>query len=112
MKRSTGALVVVAVAAVPRLLVLQRERETILEEFVDKSDRFATTLVDHGTFGFLPDVPSAYTQPLYGWFLAALYLPFGRDWLAVGIAQVVVAVATALVVFEIGSRMPPGGGGG
>ena len=105
MKRSTGALVVVAAAALPRLLVLTRERETILEEFVDKSDRFATTLVDHGTFGFLPDVPSAYTQPLYGWFLAGLYLPFGRSWLAVGIAQVVVAVATALVVFEIGSRL-------
>jgi 4-amino-4-deoxy-L-arabinose transferase-like glycosyltransferase len=105
MKRSTGALVVVAAAAVPRLLVLMRERETILEAFVDKSDRFATTLVEHGTFGFLPDVPSAYTQPLYGWFLAALYFPFGRSWLAVGIAQVVVAVATALVVFEIGARL-------
>ena len=105
MKRSTGALVVVAAAALPRLLVLTRERETILEEFVDKSDRFATTLVDHGTFGFLAGVPSAYTQPLYGWFLAGLYFPFGRSWLAVGIAQVVVAVATALVVFEIGSRL-------
>jgi hypothetical protein len=105
MKRSTGAVVVVIVAALPRLLVLMRERETILEAFVDKSDRFATTLVDHGTFGFLAGVPSAYTQPLYGWFLAAIYFPFGRSWLAVGIAQVVVAVATALVVFEIGTRL-------
>jgi hypothetical protein len=102
MRRSLPVLVVIAAAALPRLLVLARERETILEEFVDKSDRFATTLVDHGTFGFLPDVPSAYTQPLYGWFLAGLYLPFGRSWLAVGLAQIVVAVATALVVFEIG----------
>ncbi len=105
MKRSTGAVIVVVAAALPRLLVLVRERETILDEFVDKSDRFATTLVDHGTFGFLAGVPSAYTQPLYGWFLAGLYYPFGRSWLAVGIAQVVVAVATALVVFEIGSRL-------
>ena len=105
MKRSTGAVIVVVAAALPRLLVLMRERETILDEFVDKSDRFATTLVDHGTFGFLAGVPSAYTQPLYGWFLAGLYYPFGRSWLAVGIAQVVVAVATALVVFEIGSRL-------
>jgi len=79
MKRSTAAVIVVVVAAVPRLLVLARERETILEEFVDKSDRFATTLVDHGTFGFLPGVPSAYTQPLYRWFLAGLYWPFGRS---------------------------------
>ena len=105
MRRSTAALVVVLVAAAPRVLVLARERETILEEFVDKSDRFATTLVDHGTFGFLAGAPSAYTQPLYGWFLAGIYLPFGRSWLAVGIAQIVVAVLTALVVFEIGSRL-------
>src|SRR6185503_7482263 len=105
MKRSTAAVIVVVVAAVPRLLVLARERETILEEFVDKSDRFATTLVDHGTFGFLPGVPSAYTQPLYGWFLAGIYLPFGRSWIAVGLAQVSVAVATALVVFAIGTRL-------
>jgi 4-amino-4-deoxy-L-arabinose transferase-like glycosyltransferase len=105
MKRSTAALIVVIVAAVPRLLVLARERETILEEFVDKSDRFATTLVDHGTFGFLPGVPSAYTQPLYGWFLAGIYLPFGRSWLAIGLAQIAVAVATALVVFAIGTRL-------
>src|SRR6476619_6052235 len=105
MKRSTAAAAVVVVASLPRLLVLMRERDTILVEFVDKSDRFATTLVDHGTFGFLPGVPSAYTQPLYGWFLAGIYLPFGRSWLAVGIAQVVLAVATALVVFEIGTRL-------
>src|SRR6187402_704862 len=105
MRRSTAALVVVLVAAAPRALVLAREREKILEEFVDKSDRFATTLVDHGTFGFLAGVPSAYTQPLYGWFLAGLYWPFGRSWLAVGTAQVLIAVITALVVFAIGARL-------
>ncbi|HET6623923.1 MAG TPA: glycosyltransferase family 39 protein [Gaiellaceae bacterium] len=105
MRRSTAILVVAACAAVPRLAVLARERETILEEFVDKSDRFATTLVEHGTFGFLPDVPSAYTQPLYGWFLAALYWPFGRSWLAVGLAQIAVALSTALVVLAIGTLL-------
>jgi len=105
MRRSTAAFFVIVAAAAPRLLVLARERETILEEFVDKSDRFAMTLVEHGTFGFLPGVPSAYTQPLYGWFLAGLYLPFDRSWLAVGLAQIVVAVATALLVLEIGSLL-------
>ena len=105
MRRSTAALAVSLVAAGPRLVVLARERETILEEFVDKSDRFAVTLVEHGTFGFLPGVPSAYTQPLYGWFLAGLYLPFDRSWLAVGLAQIVVAVATALLVLAIGSLL-------
>ena len=92
-------------AALPRLAVLARERETILEEFVDKSDRFATTLVEHGTFGFLPGVPSAYTQPLYGWFLAGIYEVFGRDWLAVGLVQTAVGVLTALVVLEIGRML-------
>jgi 4-amino-4-deoxy-L-arabinose transferase-like glycosyltransferase len=89
-------------AALPRLLVLAIERETILEDYVEKSDRFATTLVDSGTFGFLPGIPSAYTQPLYAWFLAGIYWPFGRSWLAVGLAQIAVAVATALLVLVIG----------
>jgi len=111
MRRSTAILVVALAAGVPRLVVLARERDTILEEFVDKSDRFATTLVEHGTFGFLPGVPSAYTQPLYGWFLAALYWPFGRSWLAVGLAQIAVAVATALVVLAIGSLLRSTGTG-
>jgi 4-amino-4-deoxy-L-arabinose transferase-like glycosyltransferase len=105
MRRSTAVIVVTLAAAVPRLAVLAHERGTILQEFVDKSDRFATTLVNHGTFGFLPRVPSAYTQPLYGWFLAGIYEPFGRSWLAVGLTQILAAVATALVVLEIGTRL-------
>jgi 4-amino-4-deoxy-L-arabinose transferase-like glycosyltransferase len=111
MRRFTAVTVVVLAAAVPRLAVLFRERETILEEFVDKSDRFATTLVDHGTFGFLPGVPSAYTQPLYGWFLAGIYVPFDRSWLAVGLAQTIVAVLTALIVLEIGTQLRSTGTG-
>jgi hypothetical protein len=96
---------VAVVAAVPRLVVVARERGTILTDFVDKSDRFATTLVQSGTFGFLPGRPSAYTQPLYGWFLAAIYWPFGHSWLAVGLVQTVVGVAIALVVLEIGRQL-------
>ena len=92
-------------AAVPRLVVLSLERGTILQEFVEKSDRFAQTLVASGTFGFLAGVPSAYTQPLYAFFLAALYWPFGHAWLAVGLAQTAVAVGTALLVLEIGRRL-------
>jgi len=92
-------------AAVPRLLVLAVERGSILEEYVEKSDRFATTLVEHGTFGFLPGVPSAYTQPLYAWLLAGVYWPFGRSWVAVGLMQLLLAVATALVVLAIGMRV-------
>jgi 4-amino-4-deoxy-L-arabinose transferase-like glycosyltransferase len=100
-----AVLGVVLAAALPRLAVLALEREAILEEYVEKSDRFATTLVESGTFGFLPDVPSAYTQPLYAWFLAGLYWPFGRSWLVVGVAHVLVAVATALLVLAIGRHI-------
>ena len=98
-------LLVAGAAALPRLAALALEREEILEEYVEKSDTFATTLVASGTFGFLPEVPSAYTQPLYAWFLAALYWPLERSWVVVGLAQVLVAVATALVVFLIGRRL-------
>jgi 4-amino-4-deoxy-L-arabinose transferase-like glycosyltransferase len=100
-----AALWVAAAAALPRLAVLAIERGTILEQYVEKSDRFATTLVDSGTFGFLPGVPSAYTQPLYAWFLAGLYWPFGHSWLAVGLAQTLLAVVTALLVLAIGARL-------
>jgi 4-amino-4-deoxy-L-arabinose transferase-like glycosyltransferase len=96
---------VVAAAAIPRLAALAVERDDILEAYVEKSDTFATTLVESGTFGFLPEVPSAYTQPLYAWFLAALYWSLERSWLVVGLAQVVVAVGTALVVLAIGRHL-------
>ena len=52
-------------AALPRLAVLAVERNDVLTRYVEKSDTFARTLVSSGTFGFLPGVPSAYTQPLY-----------------------------------------------
>jgi 4-amino-4-deoxy-L-arabinose transferase-like glycosyltransferase len=102
--RPAIALVVVA-AALPRVLALAIERDAILESYVEKSDTFAQTLVSSGTFGFLPGVPSAYTQPLYAWFLAALYWPLERSWAVVGLAQVLVAVATALLVLLIGRRL-------
>ncbi|HEY3184859.1 MAG TPA: glycosyltransferase family 39 protein [Gaiellaceae bacterium] len=98
------AVLVGAAAALPRLVALLVERGDILASFTEKSDDFARTFVASGTFGFVPGVPSAYTQPLYGWFLIPLYWIFGRHWLVVGLAQIAVAVVTALVVLEIGRR--------
>ena len=104
MKR--GHLWLIAFAAiVPRLAVLVHERERILTAFTDKSDDFAQTFVHHGTFGFIPGEPSAYTQPLYGFFLVPIYWIFGRNWWAVGGAQILVATATAFLVYAIGARV-------
>ena len=105
MSRRNAILLVACVAAVPRLVALAAERGTILQEYVEKSDTFARTLVASGTFGFLPGIPSAYTQPLYAFFLAGLYWPFGASWPVVGLAQVAFAVGTALLVLEIGRRL-------
>ena len=101
-----GSLWLIAAAAVvPRLAILLYERNDILTAFTEKSDDFARTFVDHGTFGFLPGEPSAYTQPLYGFFLVPLYAIFGRHWLVVGLAQTAVALAVALLVYELGRRV-------
>ncbi len=97
--------IVAAATALPRLAALVVERDDILRDFTEKSDDFARTLASSGTFGFLPGEPSAYTQPLYGWFLGALYWAFGRDWFVVGVAQTAVAVGTALLTVAIGSRL-------
>jgi len=102
-----GAGLVAAAAVLPRLVVLLAERGNILTAYTEKSDDFARTFVASGTFGFIPGVPSADTQPLYGWFLIPLYWVFGRHWLVVGLAQIAVATVTALLVYAIGLRVVP-----
>jgi 4-amino-4-deoxy-L-arabinose transferase-like glycosyltransferase len=93
------------VCAAPRLAVLLHERDAIVASFTEKSDLFAQTFVAHGTYGLIPGEPSAYTQPLYGWFLIPVYWLFGRTWNSIGIAQILLAVVTALLVYEIGRRL-------
>jgi hypothetical protein len=91
--------------AAPRLGVLLHVRDTITGSNAEKSDLFAQLFVAHGTYGLLPGEPSAYTQPLYGWFLIPVYWIFGRSWASIGIAQIVLAVGTAWLVYEIGRRV-------
>jgi 4-amino-4-deoxy-L-arabinose transferase-like glycosyltransferase len=102
--RARPALLIALASALPRLAVLLHERASIVTNNVDKGDTFARTFLDTGTYGLIPGHPSAYTQPLYGWFLIPLYWLFGHSWQAVGIAQITVAVATALTVWRIGRR--------
>jgi 4-amino-4-deoxy-L-arabinose transferase-like glycosyltransferase len=96
---------VAAAAIVPRVVVLCYERDKILSAFTDKSDDFALTFVHHGTFGLVPGQPSAYTQPLYGFFLVPIYWIFGREWWSVGFVQILVATGTAFLVYAIGARV-------
>ena len=105
MSRRAVYVTIAAACALPRLVILLHERGNITASFTEKSDTFAQTFVQHGTFGFIPGEPSAYTQPLYGWFLIPVYWLFGRSWASIGIAQIVLAVVTAFLVYEIGRRM-------
>jgi 4-amino-4-deoxy-L-arabinose transferase-like glycosyltransferase len=98
-----GALALVC--AVPRLGILLHERGAVTASFTEKSDTIARMFVDHGTFGFVPGAPSAYTQPLYSWFLIPIYWIFGANWWSIGTAQILVAIATAWLVYEIGARV-------
>jgi hypothetical protein len=105
--RNVAVAVAIAAAVLPRLVVLAAERQSILTAYTEKSDDFARTLVDSGTFGFVAGHPSASTQPLYSFFLVPIYATLGRHWLAVGLAQIGLAAATAVLVYLIGRIVAP-----
>lgn len=95
---------VAAACVLPRLAALLHERGHILAAYTEKSDDFARIFLADGTFGLIPGQPSAYTQPLYSFFLIPIYWVLGRNWEAVGIAQILVALLAALLVVRIGRR--------
>lgn len=106
MRRRSAYAVIALAAAAPRLAVLLHLRGSILDG-VEKSYVFAQVFVQDGTYGFIPGSPSAYTQPLYGWFLVPIWWLFDAHWLAIGLAQIGAAVVTAWLVHEIGRRLLP-----
>ena len=93
-----------AACVLPRLAALLAERGHILAAYTEKSDDFARIFLSNGTFGLIPGQPSAYTQPLYSFFLIPIYWVFGRHWEAVGIAQILVALLAAVLVVRGGRR--------
>ena len=101
--RARAYALVAAVCALPRVEVLLHERGAILGDF-EKSYKLAEMYVKTGTFGYVPGFPSASTQPLYGWFLIPIVWATGLRWWSVGAIQILIAVGTSLVVFEIGRR--------
>lgn len=102
-RRSHVAIIALA-CLVPRLLALVAVRGGILDDFTEKSDTFARVFVSSGTFGLIPGVPSAYTQPLYSFVLIPLYW-VERSWWLIGTTQALIAFLTALVVYLIGLRI-------
>jgi 4-amino-4-deoxy-L-arabinose transferase-like glycosyltransferase len=102
--RRQSYAIVLAACVLPRLVVLLHERGSILASNTEKSDSFALTFIHSGTYGFIPGQPSAWTQPAYSFFLIPVYWIFGRNWPAVGLWQIAVAAATALIVYETGRR--------
>src|SRR5207248_2576469 len=96
---------VAAAAILPRLGVLVHERGTITAAYVDKGDVFARTFLANGTYGFIPGRPSAYTQPLYGWFLIPLYWIFERSWVVVGNVRLVL-LPLVVGAFVLVARRP------
>ena len=97
--------VVIAACALPRLVAAPaRARRAVLADGVEKSDTMAQVFLKSGTFGYVPGIPSASTQPLYGWFLIVVYWIGGRHWWSLGTVQIAVAVLTAVLVYEIGRR--------
>ena len=104
MSRRAAYAAVAAACVLPRLAVLLYERGDVLASFTEKSDDFARTFVESGTYGFIPGEPSAYTQPLYGFLLIPFYALDGRNWAVVGLVQIALAVVTALLVYELARR--------
>ena len=104
--RRVAYLLLAVATAAPRLVALVVDRANILMPYTlgEKSDDIARTFVDNGTFGFIPGLPTAYTQPLYSFFLIPLYALFERSWIVVGSAQILVAIGLAVIVYEIGRR--------
>ena len=105
MNRRVAYSALAFLCAVPRIGVLWHVRNVITVSNAEKSDLFAQVFVSHGTYGLIPGEPSAYTQPLYGWFLIPVYWIFGRSWWSIGFAQIVLAIVTAWLVYEIGRRV-------
>jgi 4-amino-4-deoxy-L-arabinose transferase-like glycosyltransferase len=102
--RRPAYVLVAAVCALPRLAIVLHERAAILEN-MEKSSTIAQVYLRTGTFGYVPGHPTAYTQPLYGWFLIGVYWLDGERWWSLGLIQTLVAVATALLVLEVGRRV-------
>jgi 4-amino-4-deoxy-L-arabinose transferase-like glycosyltransferase len=91
----------------PRLIAMLHEGVSLLplnDSGVEKSDLIARVFLKTGTFGYVPGEPTAYTQPVYAWFMIAVYWVAGRHWWSLGTAQIALAVLTAVLVYEIGRR--------
>jgi 4-amino-4-deoxy-L-arabinose transferase-like glycosyltransferase len=101
--RRPSYAIVAVVCALPRIALAIHEHSGITSN-LEKSSGLARMFLKTGTFGYVPGEPTAYTQPLYGWFLIVVYWIAGFHWWSIAGSQILVAVATSVVVCEIGRR--------
>lgn len=65
----------------------------------------AVSIIDYGVFGYRGR-PSAFHPPLYGFFLAFVYMVFGMEnYFAVRIIQVLLSVCTILTIYHIAKNI-------
>jgi 4-amino-4-deoxy-L-arabinose transferase-like glycosyltransferase len=104
-RRPYAALAIASL--LPRLVVVAVERSDIILDaaIVENNVFLAKTFASGGAFGYAPGVPSAMTQPLYGFFLIPLYWSTDGGWLSIGLAQAALALGTALLVYGLARRL-------
>ena len=71
--RAPPVAVVVAACALPRLAALLHERAAVLSNLEKSSEIAHGVPARRERSATCPGEPSAYTQPVYGWFLVAVY---------------------------------------
>ncbi len=72
-------------------------------------DTYAQNLLATGTYGKEAGTPDAMIPPLYSYALALVYETLGRGYLQVGVAHILLDIASMLMLFHICQRMFPNG---
>ena len=71
-------------------------------------DQLAVNLIDHGVYGYEeapPIVPTVLRPPGYSMFLAAVFQLFGHSYVAVQILQIIISLATCVLVAVTAARI-------
>jgi 4-amino-4-deoxy-L-arabinose transferase-like glycosyltransferase len=73
----------------------------------DLYDKLAQNLLQTGVYGQVAGVPDALVPPLYGYFVAAIYAVFGRGYLPIAGAHILLDVFCVVCLYHIARRIFP-----